>query len=90
MNTITVGCGTFECVLYSKLTVGSDTCWVAFCGIFVLFFRWILVAERSVVRMRVFQKEKMILETKMVTTMEDFIYGFESIWLYAGNDERNG
>lgn len=50
------------------------------------FFRWIF-AERSVVFMKVFKKKIIATKLKMVTTMEDFINGFERIWLYAGNDK---
>ena len=46
------------------------------------FFRWIF-AERSVVFMEVFKKKIIATKLKMVTTMEDFINGFERIWLYA-------
>ena len=38
--------------------------------------------------MKVMEKEMITIRFKMLTTMEDFINGFEKIWLYAGNDER--
>lgn len=71
----------------SELTVGSYTCRVAFCGIFVLFFRC-GKKKGSVVSMKVMEKEMITIRAKMLIMTEDFINGFEKLWLYAGNDER--
>ena len=37
--------------------------------------------------MKVYEKNMITEKFKMVTAMEDYINGFERIWLYAGNDK---